>query len=423
MATAELSAEEKKRLKEERRRQFLASRPDLEARPKPSRAERKKQQQQQQQQQPQEQQRQTPKQHPAKQASAQQDKGGKAERQSGLIATPKASPQSRAINGLLNHLPAYTKQSSQTMGIKMGAQISIHPSFVSLALAISKHILAGSNSRSAGLIAALRRFLNDYECPGGRPFSRHLEQLLTTHMKFLDKIRPLSVGMRNVAVTLKSAVSKLDPSLPNSEAKRILFEMLDKYTEERIVYALASIVKIAEDKIRDGDVILTFGRSHVIEEIVINAHRKGIKFRVIVADSGPQFEGRRAVQRLVRMCPALNCSYVLIQSVTYVMREVTKVFLSATSMFANGSVLGRIGTAVVAVMARTYHVPCIVCCETRNFSEKAQVDAITQNEHLDPDSLIMSANPSPLKDLQHLASLSVLNLAVPAVTREFMKSM
>lgn len=131
--------------------------------------------------------------------------------------------------------------------------------------------------------------------------------------------------MRNVAVTLKSAVSKLDPSLPNSEAKRILFEMLDKYTEERIVYALASIVKIAEDKIRDGDVILTFGRSHVIEEIVINAHRKGIKFRVIVADSGPQFEGRRAVQRLVRMCPALNCSYVLIQSVTYVMREVTKV--------------------------------------------------------------------------------------------------
>lgn len=138
-------------------------------------------------------------------------------------------------------------------------------------------------------------------------------------------------------------------------------------------------------------------------------------------------------------------------------------FLSATSMFANGSVLGRIGTAVVAVMARTYHVPCIVCCETRNFSEKvttpmysdearrdvriqAQVDAITQNEHLDPDSLIMSANPSPLKDLQHLASLSVLNLAydvtpanlvtmlitevgcipatsVPAVTREFMKSM
>lgn len=82
----------------------------------------------------------------------------------------------------------------------------------------------------------------------------------------------------------------------------------------------------------------------------------------------------------------------------------------------------------------------------RDVRIQAQVDAITQNEHLDPDSLIMSANPSPLKDLQHLASLSVLNLAydvtpanlvtmlitevgcipatsVPAVTREFMKSM
>jgi translation initiation factor eIF-2B subunit delta len=39
-------------------------------------------------------------------------------------------------------------------------------------------------------------------------------------------------------------------------------------------------------------------------------------------------------------------------------------------MLANGNVISRVGTSMVAMMARQYNVPVLVCCETYKFSEK-----------------------------------------------------
>ena len=49
-----------------------------------------------------------------------------------------------------------------------------------------------------------------------------------------------------------------------------------------------------------------------------------------------------------------------------------QVFLGASAMLANGNVISRVGTASVAMMARQYKVPVLVCCETYKFSEKVR---------------------------------------------------
>ena len=54
----------------------------------------------------------------------------------------------------------------------------------------------------------------------------------------------------------------------------------------------------------------------------------------------------------------------------------TKVLLGASSMLANGNVISRVGTSVVALMARQYNVPVLVACETYKFSEKVLLDSI-----------------------------------------------
>lgn len=116
----------------------------------------------------------------------------------------------------------------------------------------------------------------------------------------------------------------------------------------------------------------------------------GKKFRVIIVDSRPMREGifvrgsvdlvgKGLLERLVKQ--GVKCTYVLVNSVSFIMKEVTKVrlriysidlqvFVGAYSMMANGNLISRAGTAGIALMAHSYHVPFIVCCETYKFTGK-----------------------------------------------------
>ena len=73
--------------------------------------------------------------------------------------------------------------------------------------------------------------------------------------------------------------------------------------------------------------------------------------------------------------------------VSYVMKEVTKIILGASSMMANGAAASRVGTACVAMMAKNYHKPVIFCCETYKFTPRVQLDSIVDNEMLDPNEV------------------------------------
>lgn len=93
-----------------------------------------------------------------------------------------------------------------------------------------------------------------------------------------------------------------------SEAKDALFRKIDTYIHERIIIADQVIQETAGNKIKDGDVILTYARydsgcfgrpdtylrshrSSVVEKVLLEAHASGRKFSVIVVDSRPMLEG------------------------------------------------------------------------------------------------------------------------------------
>jgi translation initiation factor eIF-2B subunit delta len=59
---------------------------------------------------------------------------------------------------------------------------------------------------------------------------------------------------------------------------------------------------------------------------------------------------------------------------------VSKVFLGAHAVLANGFVMSRVGTSHVALVAKAHNVPVMVCCETYKFSERVQTDSFVSNE-------------------------------------------
>ena len=64
--------------------------------------------------------------------------------------------------------------------------------------------------------------------------------------------------------------------------------------------------------------------------------------------------------------------------------------LGAHALLANGYVMSRVGSSQVALIAKSYNVPVLVCCEMYKFCERVQTDSVVFNE-LGMSSTILSA--------------------------------
>jgi translation initiation factor eIF-2B subunit delta len=76
----------------------------------------------------------------------------------------------------------------------------------------------------------------------------------------------------------------------------------------------------------------------------------------------------------------IPCTYALLPALPSLLTEVTNVFIGAHSIYSNGAVYSRAGTALVSMMAKRRNVPVVVCCETYKFSEGILVDGFGKNE-------------------------------------------
>lgn len=70
-----------------------------------------------------------------------------------------------------------------------------------------------------------------------------------------------------------------------------MIHKIDSFIRDRIILADRVIEQHAIAKIKDGETILTYARSSVVEGVLLEAKRQGKVFSVIVVDSRPLYEG------------------------------------------------------------------------------------------------------------------------------------
>jgi len=299
----------------------------------------------------------------------------------------------------------------------------IHPAIVQLGVQYSTRTIVGSNARAAAMLLALLESIKDFQpSKDNGPFFKEFP--LSNYVQFLVKCRPLSTSMGNAINHIKIKINETK-EMAFDAAKEYVTEEIDTFLNERIVVADNLIAKFGDSKIENGDVILTYAHSHVVEQMFALAKKNGKNFKVVCVDSIRKREGQEFMKRLVHL--GISCTYILITSVSYVMKEVTKVFVGAHSMMANGNLISRVGTANVALVAKAYHVPFMVCCETYKFTEKIQLESISSNELDDPKELLKSDHANdPDSELNEMVqqwtpkpNLHILNLTYDLTPREF----
>ncbi|KAF2070355.1 hypothetical protein CYY_008326 [Polysphondylium violaceum] len=320
---------------------------------------------------------------------------------------------------LFDHLPQYDRRS-----ISLGVGLeNIHPDIINLGLKYADFSIAGSNARAIAMMTAFKKLIDDFESPPNKIFSRELDTCLKLNIQFLVDCRPISISMGNSINYLKQQMS-LTNTLSQEEAKESLIEKIDSFIE-RIQLADKVITKYGVSKISDGDVILTYASSHVVEKIIEQAQAEGKNFRVIIVDSRPKHEGRELLHRL--SLHGVKCTYIMLNAISYMMKEVSKVFVGAYSVLSNGNLISRSGTALVASMAKFYNVPFIVCCETYKFSERAQLDSICFNQIGNPHELVSTlvgggekeSGQTKLSNWESIEPLKLLNLMYDLTPIEF----
>ncbi|TYI63997.1 hypothetical protein E1A91_D09G055700v1 [Gossypium mustelinum] len=347
-----------------------------------------------------------------------ESRGGRAKRRSVLN-----QPEARNRVELFRHLPPH-KNGTQLpyLGSKFFELHEKHPAVYKVGLQYLAGDLSGGNARCIAMLQAFQEAIRDYSTPPEKTLTRDLTSKIGGFVSFLIECRPLSMSMGNAIRFLKSRIARLPLTLSESEAKTTLCSDIDRFINEKIVLADKVILRHAATKIRDGDVLLTYGSSCVVEMILLYAHELGKQFRVVVVDSHPMLEGQKLLRRLV--VKGLSCTYTQLNAISYVMHKVTRVFLGASSIFSNGTVYSTVGTASVAMVAHAFRVPVLVCCEAYKFHERVQLDSICFNELGDPDAISKVPGRVDVNYLDNLTdkqkeNLELLNLKYDATPSDY----
>jgi ribose 1,5-bisphosphate isomerase len=165
-------------------------------------------------------------------------------------------------------------------------------------------------------------------------------------------LRPSMAPFNNlVGELLVKTVKKAETAQNIGELKMFVREEAD-----RIVAASEEQRRVIAEKVFDlipeNGKIVIHSYSSTVQDALKYAHDSGRKFEVIVTEARPLFEGRTAAKELAEH--GIPVTLVTDAAAVYFATGADLVLLGADSLFADGSVVNKVGTYSI-VLAAAYH--------------------------------------------------------------------
>lgn len=218
-------------------------------------------------------------------------------------------------NKILSHLPRRVLELSE-----LSTDLIPYP-VIQVGYQINKKIIKGPTEKCVAMLTAFKEVVEKYQPSPNQELKRELQKILFVDcLHFLSKCRPLQISMTNAVKHLKLIFSRIQPDIDEKEVKTIIVDAIDDFIKDEIILSRQAIVVSSLKKINENDIILTLGCSPIVKHVLSHAAQKGKKFKVIVVDTRPRFEGREMLEFLVKN--NIPSTYILINSISYVMKEV-----------------------------------------------------------------------------------------------------
>ncbi|MCC5997738.1 MAG: ribose 1,5-bisphosphate isomerase [Thermofilum sp.] len=238
--------------------------------------------------------------------------------------------------------------------------------------------------RGAGRIAkaaaeALKIAAESYKGEDLEDFKRYIKEAA----KFLTSTRPTAVSLPNAVSWVLKA---LNTNVNTLQAAR---EAVINQANSFIQYADQALRKIAgygEKMLRDGDTVLTHCNSLAAISVIVEAHKKGKKLHVFATETRPMYQGYITSEMLLK--EGVNVTLIPESSVRQIIRKVDRVIVGADTVAANGAVVNKIGTSLIALAAHERSVDFFVATETFKFSPYTLIGDIVPIEFRPPSEIV-----------------------------------
>jgi ribose 1,5-bisphosphate isomerase len=199
--------------------------------------------------------------------------------------------------------------------------------------------------------------------------------------------------------------------------QRHFIELISYYKEKYKQLIQNSKMRIAEIGARripfvekDNDyIIMTHCHSSVVTAILLEAKKQGKNFDVINTETQPRLQGRQTAQELLDA--GINVLHVVDSAMRWAVNhyEVNLILIGADSVTSEGTVLNKIGSRLLALVAHEEHVPFYVATPLLKYNPQTSFGVIEKIEMREASEIW----ENPPKGLE------ILNPAFETVSRRY----
>lgn len=225
---------------------------------------------------------------------------------------------------------------------------------------------------------------------------------------FAEKIKALKPSMGTVHNVIDELLKILEN---NSDSPSNSFDAMDEYVtqyQKGIQDSLISMANIAARRIEDGDCILTHSYTRSVLLAFEKAMESGKKISVYCPESRPLKEGAYLAKLLSQR--GVATTLISDAAVARYMPNVSKVIVGADGIYVDGTVINKMGTLGVTIIAQKYNKPVYVLSisaklflpsldgrklvmESRPEGELMDVDVLKRNPNLTVENVFFEEVP------------------------------
>ncbi len=221
--------------------------------------------------------------------------------------------------------------------------------------------------RGAGRIArAAVKALEEYSLTLNVSSKEEFIKSLEDAGEYLKGSRPTAVSLPNAINYVISNFKRELYKLENREAWIEAFRRSCEDFIEKSVNAIEKIGIIGAKRVRDGDVLLTHCNSEAALSVILSAHKLGKNIRVYCTETRPKFQGLTSASILSRN--GVDVTLIVDSAVRYFMNKIDQVIVGADAITANGAVVNKIGTSLIALAAKESRSRFMVAAESYKIS-------------------------------------------------------
>lgn len=254
-------------------------------------------------------------------------------------------------------------------------------------------------------------FLSDYAKRLSEENVASCFESLDRARKILMNTRPTEPAMKN---GLKFITSKLEKERISCSVENIP-EKIETYKNQYLEMLQNSKKKIAEIGVRrfpQGDkkfVVMTHCHSTLVTAILLEAKRLNKNFKVVNTETQPRLQGRKTANELLEA--GIEVVHVIDSAMRWAVRhfQVDIILIGADSITSEGTIINKIGSRLLALVAHEEHVPFYACTPLLKYNPETNLGLLETIEMRDPKEVWENAPEG----------MTIVNPAFETVSRRY----